>query len=76
MATAADGAYDLGGLPGGNYTLGFADPASGITEFWSDKADLASADVISVTNDGTTSGLDAVLATPPRGHPHTDADPP
>ena len=80
VTTAADGTYDLGGLPGGNYTLGFSDPASGISEFWSDKADLASADVLSVTNDGTTSGLDAVLATPsavgtptrrrPRGHAH------
>ena len=30
VTTGADGAYDLGGLPGGVYTLGFADPASGV----------------------------------------------
>jgi hypothetical protein len=64
VTTGADGAYDLGGLPGGIYTLGFADPASGISEFWNDKADLASANSITVTNDGTMSGLDAMLATP------------
>lgn len=64
VTTGADGAYDLGGLPGGIYTLGFADPASGVSEFWNDKAELAAADSISVTNDGTMSGLDAVLATP------------
>ncbi len=64
VATASDGTYDLGGLPGGTYTLGFADPASGVSEFWSDKALLADADSIAVTNDGTTSGLDAMLATP------------
>jgi hypothetical protein len=64
VTTAADGTYDLGGLPGGTYTLGFSDPVSGVTEYWNDKADLASADSISVTNDGTMSGLDASLATP------------
>ncbi len=64
VTTGADGAYDLGGLPGGVYTLGFADPASGVSEFWNDKADLTAANSITVTNDGTMSGLDAVLATP------------
>lgn len=64
VTTGTDGSYDLGGLPGGIYTLGFADPASGVSEFWNDKAELAAADSISVTNDGTMSGLDAVLATP------------
>ena len=64
VTTAANGSYDLGGLPGGVYTLGFFDPASGVSEFWNDKAELAGADSLSVTNDGTTSGLDATLATP------------
>ncbi|MEO5661796.1 MAG: carboxypeptidase regulatory-like domain-containing protein, partial [Nocardioides sp.] len=35
VVTAVNGTYDLGGLPGGTYTLGFSDPASGISEFWS-----------------------------------------
>ncbi len=62
--TAANGTYDLGGLPGGVYTLGFVDTGSGVSEFWNDKALLADADPISVSNSGTTSGLDAELATP------------
>ena len=66
VTTAADGTYDLGGLPGGTYTLGFVDSVSGVTEYWNDKADLAAADSIAVTNDGTMSGLDATLATPDR----------
>ncbi|HET6663216.1 MAG TPA: carboxypeptidase-like regulatory domain-containing protein, partial [Acidimicrobiales bacterium] len=74
--TAADGSYDLGGLPGGVYTLGFFDPASGITEYWNDKAALADADSLSVTNDGTTSGLDAQLATPqPEPEPEPEPEP-
>lgn len=64
VVTGADGSYDLGGLPGGDYTLGFSDPASGVSEFWNDKAALADADSLNVTSDGTTSGLDAKLATP------------
>lgn len=64
VMTAADGTYDLGGLPGGTYTLGFSDPASGTSEFWSDKATLDAADSLVVTNDGTQNGIDAQLATP------------
>ena len=76
VATAADGTYDLGGLPGGTYTLGFADPASGVSEFWSDKSELAAADSLSVTNHGTTSGLDATLATPSPGSTPTETPTP
>jgi Carboxypeptidase regulatory-like domain len=64
VTTAADGTYDLGGLPGGTYTLGFSDPVSGISEYWNDKATLDAADSLVVTNDGTQTGIDAALATP------------
>jgi hypothetical protein len=64
VVTAADGSYDLGGLPGGGYTLGFSDPASGISEFWNDKAALADAHTLNVQSSGMTDGLDAQLATP------------
>jgi hypothetical protein len=64
VVTGADGSYDLGGLPGGSYTLGFRDPATGITEFWNDKAVLADAHTLNVQSQGVTDGLDAQLATP------------
>ena len=64
IMTAANGRYDLGGLPGGAYKLGFHDPATGVTEYWNDKASLADADTLNVQNAGSNSGLDAELATP------------
>ena len=63
-ATQSDGRYDLGLLPGGTYTLGFHDPATNVGEYWNDKAELTNADTLQVNNAGTTSGLDAKLATP------------
>ena len=80
IMTAANGRYDLGGLPGGAYKLGFHDPATGVTEYWNDKASLADADTLNVQNAGSNSGLDAELGNaaaradhpadlPPQGDP-------
>ncbi|WP_457206844.1 carboxypeptidase regulatory-like domain-containing protein [Nocardioides sp. P5_C9_2] len=59
-----DGRYDLGGLPGGGYTLGFTDPVSGVTEYWNDRPTLVDASAIQVSSFGSSNGLDAQLATP------------
>lgn len=59
-----DGRYDLGGLPGGDYTLGFHDPATGVTEYWNDAAALTGAATIQLRSSGSSTGLDAELATP------------
>lgn len=64
VSTGADGRYDVGGLPGGAYTLGFHDPATGVGEYWNDNAALADADTLNVDSAGSTTGLDARLATP------------
>ncbi|WP_439937271.1 carboxypeptidase-like regulatory domain-containing protein [Nocardia sp. N13] len=64
VSTGANGAYDVGGLPGGTYKLGFHDPATDVGEYWNNQADLAAADELQVAKDGTTTGLNAQLATP------------
>lgn len=64
VVTGADGSYDLGGLPGGEYTLGFEDAATETTEFWNNQAALADAHTLTVQSSGVTDGLDAQLATP------------
>ena len=64
VATDADGRYDVDGLPGGTYTLGFRDPVTEVSEYWNDKAALTEADTLVVQNAGSTTGLDARLATP------------
>lgn len=64
VATESDGRYNLGVLPGGTYTLGFHDPATNVGEYWNDKAALPDADQLVLASAGTTSGLDARLATP------------
>ncbi|HSF37214.1 MAG TPA: carboxypeptidase regulatory-like domain-containing protein [Nocardioides sp.] len=74
--TDADGRYDVDGLPGGTYTLGFRDPATEVSEFWNDKATLAEADTLVVKSAGSSTGLDARLATPvPAPEPATDPEP-
>ena len=76
VTTAADGRYDVGGLPGGAYTLGFHDPATQVAEYWNNEAELADADTLTVQNAGSTSGLDATLATPlPAPSPTPTVDP-
>jgi hypothetical protein len=64
VVAGADGSYDLGGLPGGEYTLGFHDPVSGVTEYWNDRAALVDASAIQLPSSGSSTGLDAELATP------------
>jgi 5-hydroxyisourate hydrolase-like protein (transthyretin family) len=64
VPTTTDGRYDLGGLPGGVYKLGFNDPATQVAEYWNDEAALADADTLTVQNAGSTSGLNAQLAPP------------
>lgn len=71
VTTLENGRYDVGGLPGGAYTLGFHDPATGVTEYWNDEAVLADAEMLTVDSAGTTSGLDARLATPVPETPQT-----
>lgn len=71
VTTLDNGRYDVGGLPGGAYTLGFHDPATGVTEYWNDEAVLADAEMLTVDSAGTTSGLDARLATPVPETPQT-----
>lgn len=63
-ATQSDGRYDLGLLPGGTYTLGFHDPATNVGEYWNDQAGLSTADTLELSQAGTTTGLNAQLATP------------
>lgn len=69
VLTGADGSYDLGGLPGGDYTLGFRDPVSGVTEYWNDQEALGDAGTVTVP---TSERHDAQLATP---IPAPDPDP-
>ena len=76
VTAGADGRYDVGGLPGGAYTLGFHDPVSQVAEYWNDEAALADADTLTVDSAGSTTGLDARLATPlPEPTPGTDSTP-
>lgn len=64
VEAGADGRYDVGGLPGGVYTLGFHDPATQVGEYWNDEVAIADADTLMVDSAGSTTGLDARLATP------------
>jgi 5-hydroxyisourate hydrolase-like protein (transthyretin family) len=76
VVAGADGTYDLGGLPGGEYTLGFHDPASGVTEYWNNQATLAEAHSLTVMNAGRSDGIDASLATPmPQPEPEPQPTP-
>lgn len=58
----AQGGYDISRLPAGTYRIGFRDVTGAyLSEYWTDKADLASADDINVAA-GDADGRDAVLA--------------
>ncbi len=61
VVAGSDGTYDLGGLSAGEYTLGFRDPVSGVTEYWNDRATIADADPVTVPS---TERYDVSLATP------------
>ena len=64
--TDASGAYSVGGLGSGDYEVEFFDCSESptyITEFYDDRADFGSADLVAVTDGSKTSGIDAQLAT-------------
>ncbi|WP_210503074.1 carboxypeptidase regulatory-like domain-containing protein [Nocardioides xinjiangensis] len=61
VVAGPDGAYDVGGLPAGDYTLGFRDPASGVTEYWNDRHTISEADPVTVPS---VDRYDVELATP------------
>jgi hypothetical protein len=65
--TDAAGVYVLGPLPAGEYRLRFEDARlTGLaSEWWKDRPDLASADVVSVSAGATIAGIDFRLAPPP-----------
>ncbi|MGZ6638798.1 MAG: carboxypeptidase regulatory-like domain-containing protein [Solirubrobacteraceae bacterium] len=62
--TDASGNYDIGGLASGLYTVEFSScgpTGRYITQWYDGKADMSSADAVSVTAPNTTSGIDATL---------------
>ena len=62
-AEDADGNYVTGGVPAGTYKVEFSDRMRGhLDEFYDDQPDLASANTVTVTVGGTTTGIDAELA--------------
>lgn len=59
------GAYSASGLAAGNYKVGFVDcspPGFHRPEFYDDKPDLVSADVVTVASGQLVEGIDAALA--------------
>jgi protocatechuate 3,4-dioxygenase beta subunit len=64
--TAPDGTYSVAALADGAYLVRFANAfepaASLVTQFYSGRASLATADPVSVTEGSTASGIDATLA--------------
>jgi hypothetical protein len=72
VVAGSDGTYDVGGLSAGEYTLGFRDPASGVTEYWNDRATIAEADPVTVPS---SDRYDVSLATPFTPDPTPSPDP-
>ncbi len=66
VQTGADGNYDIGGLSGGQYKVGFSDgcaghPANYIPQWFDNKPDFAHADLVSVTAGQTSGHVDATM---------------
>ena len=60
---AADGAYDLGGLPAGSYRISFnTDSGDYVTQYYDNKSTMDSADDVAVTAGATTANINATLA--------------
>ncbi len=60
--TASDGTYEVPGLATGNYKVGFVPTETYLPQFYNGKANLATADPVSVTAGATTSAINAALA--------------
>ena len=63
--TDASGAYSVGGLGSGDYEVRFSDCSESptyVTEWYNDRPDFDSADLVAVTDGSKTSGIDAELA--------------
>ena len=64
--TDSAGAYSMSGLASGEYKVTFVDcfsfPAGYITEWYNDKPDVGSADVVELTKGSKTDNIDAALA--------------
>jgi protocatechuate 3,4-dioxygenase beta subunit len=58
--TAADGSYDLSGLSGGDFKLGFSAPQS-LDAWYSDKLSLGTAKILTIDDFGTLTGKDITL---------------
>ena len=64
-STDANGSYSVGGLPAGDYKVSFFDCGDGstyLTEWYDDKPDFDSADLVAVIAPSKTSGINAALA--------------
>jgi len=61
--TDAWGNYEVLGLPGGSYKVRFSSSANYLTEWYNDKPDFDTADLVAVTAGSATSGINAQLAT-------------
>ncbi|MEO7803915.1 MAG: carboxypeptidase regulatory-like domain-containing protein [Actinomycetota bacterium] len=63
-ATAADGTYRMQALPAGDYKVRFESyDLNYVTEYYNNKPDSASADVVHLAVAGTVSGVDAAMQT-------------
>jgi hypothetical protein len=71
--TDSSGQYIVGGLASTSYKVFFADgcdgPVDHVAEWYNNKPDLATADLVSVTQGATTSGIDAALTPIPSSPP-------
>ncbi|MGH9225606.1 MAG: MSCRAMM family protein [Acidimicrobiales bacterium] len=75
--TAADGTYLVTGLVPGSYRVRFQDcasPPNWVTEYYNDKPDSNSADLVVVNGGATTSGINAALAPTPDTNKPADFD--
>ena len=76
-STDADGNYSAGGLQTGSYKVEFGTPNTVYNlEYYNDKSDLNSADLVSVTLGAVTSGIDASLSTNDTDAPAVTIDSP